>query len=50
MIEFNLEVSLPPSDDFYLQWQDIYWWQMKFNLECVIKDALKELGVTKNDN
>ena len=43
MIEFNLEVSLPPSDDFYLQWQDIYWWQMKFNLTYTIRKTMEKL-------
>lgn len=47
MIEFNLEVSLPPSDDFYLQWQDIYWWQMKFNLTVMLMNELERLGCEK---
>jgi hypothetical protein len=47
MIEFNIEVSLPPSDDFYLQWQDIYWWQMKFNLTVMLRNELERLGCEK---
>lgn len=49
MIEFNLEVSLPPTNDFYLQWQDIYWWQMKFNLTYTIRENNGEIEMTKKE-
>jgi len=42
-IEFNVNVNLPPKDDFYLQWSHIYWWQMKFNMEKSVRDAMQRL-------
>lgn len=40
----NLTINAKQSnpDDFYLQWKDIYWWQMKFNLKLMIIGAYKE--------
>ena len=36
-IEFKL-----PSDDFYLQWEHIYWWQCQFNLLISIRNILNQ--------
>lgn len=43
MIDVNVEL-LYPKDDFYLQWDYIYWWQVKITLEIMVKNALEELG------
>ena len=43
MIDVNVEL-LYPKDDFYLQWDYIYWWEVKINLEIMVKNALEELG------
>ncbi|WP_305514397.1 hypothetical protein [Methanobrevibacter sp. V14] len=32
-----------PKNDFYLQWDYIYWWQMKFNINKSVSDAICEL-------
>ena len=30
-------------DDFYLQWEHIFWWQVKFNLDYAIREAYNKL-------
>ena len=43
-IEFNVNVNIhPKDDDFYLQWNDIFWWQMRFNIEKLVRDAMQRL-------
>ena len=32
-----------PHDDFYLQWEHIFWWQVKFNLDYAIREAYNKL-------
>ena len=32
-----------PHDDFYLQWEHIFWWQVKFNLYCEIREGYNKL-------
>ncbi len=44
MIDVTIEVNDCLKNDFYLQWSYIYWWQMKINLEIMVKQSLKELG------
>ena len=44
MIEININCNLSEPNDFYLQWDYIYWWQMKFNLNLFIDDALQRLN------
>ena len=46
MIDVDVEFKLP-SDDFYLQWEHIYWWQLKFNMVITMQEELKRLGVEK---
>lgn len=44
MIEVNVDVKpLYPSDDFYLQWEHIFWWQVKFNLAYAIREEYNDL-------
>ena len=44
MINFDLEVNVNiPRDDFYLQWEHIYWWQLKFNIEVLIRDVNEKM-------
>lgn len=42
-IDLNIHVNESNPDDFYLQWPEIFWWQMKFNLDSAVKDALEGL-------
>lgn len=45
-INYDIEFKLP-SDDFYLQWEHIYWWQFKFNLTVMLRNELERLGCEK---
>ena len=36
-----------PSNDFYLQWEHIYWWQFQFNLMVMLRNELERLGCEK---
>lgn len=37
MFDITIEFKLP-TDDFYLQWEHIYWWQWAFNLKLQLKE------------
>jgi len=44
MIEVNVDVKpLYPSDDFYLQWKHIFWWQFQFNLDYAVREIMNDL-------
>lgn len=45
-INYDIDFKLP-LDDFYLQWEHIYWWQFKFNMTVQMEEELKRLGVKK---
>ena len=40
MIDVNVEFKLP-SDDFYLQWEHIFLWQLKFDMAITMQEELK---------
>ena len=42
-INNNAKQSNP--DDFYLQWPEIFWWQMKFNLDSAVMDYINKGGI-----
>ena len=46
MINVDVEFKLL-SDDFYLQWEHIFWWQLKFDMVIIMQEELKRLGVEK---
>ena len=46
MIDVDVEFKLP-SNDFYLQWEHIFWWQLKFDMVITMQEELKRLGVEK---
>lgn len=31
-----------PHDDYYLQWGEIYWWQLKFNIQKRLEQCITE--------
>lgn len=33
-----------PHDDFYLQWEHIFWWQFRFNLDYVVRGIMNDLN------
>ena len=41
-MNFQVEIKVNNSnpDDFYLQWPEIFWWQMKFNLDSAVNEAM----------
>ena len=41
-IDININTNICPKNDFYLQWSHIYWWQVKINLELMVKQAMCE--------
>ena len=45
MIDVNIKVKSSLPDDFYLQWDYIYWWQIRFNLKLMIINAMNEMRV-----
>jgi hypothetical protein len=48
-IDINIKVNPCLTDDFYLQWSYIYWWQMKINLQIMVTEAMKELNEIMGD-
>ena len=42
-VSVTINADIYPKDDFYLQWSYIYWWQVKINLEIMVKEAMKEI-------
>ena len=48
MITFNIEFNIP-SDNFYLQWDYIYWWQFRLNMSLSLQNYLKGLELSNND-
>ena len=46
MYNVNIEFKLP-TDDFYLQWEHIFWWQLKFDMVVTMQEELKRLGCEK---
>ena len=48
-IDLEINFNPCPTDDFYLQWCYIYWWQMKINLQIMVEKAMNELKVIMND-
>lgn len=43
-IDLNIQVNESNPDDFYLQWLEIFWWQMKFNLDSTVKEAMNYIN------
>lgn len=43
-IDLNIHVNESNPDDFYLQWPEIFWWQMKFNLDSAVKEAMNYIN------
>jgi len=41
-MEIKVKINLP-HDDFYLQWEYIFWWQFRFNLEYVVREIMNDL-------
>lgn len=39
-VSVKIDVKKSNPDDFYLQWPEIFWWQMKFNLDSAVKEAM----------
>ena len=46
MIDVDVEFKLP-SDDFYLQWEHIFWWKLRFDMVITMQEELKRFGVEK---
>ena len=41
----KIDVNQSNPDDFYLQWPEIFWWQMKFNLDSAVKEYINKGGI-----
>lgn len=39
-LSIKIDVKESNPDDFYLQWPEIFWWQMKFNLDLTVNEAI----------
>lgn len=46
-MNFSVKIDVKKSnpDDFYLQWPEIFWWQMKFNLDSAVMDYINKGGI-----
>lgn len=46
MTNIAVEINVINSnlDDFYLQWPEIFWWQMEFNLKLKVRKCMGTLG------
>lgn len=43
-LSIKIDVKKSNPDDFYLQWPEIFWWQMKFNLDLGVKEAMNYIN------
>ena len=39
-LSIKIDVKESNPDDFYLQWPELFWWQMKFNLDLTVNEAI----------
>ena len=44
-VSVKIDVKQSNPDDFYLQWSEIFWWQMKFNLDSAVKEYINKGGI-----
>ena len=43
MLELEINTFIP-VDDFYLQWDYIFWWHVRFQLNCLMWDTFEKIG------
>ena len=50
MQPIKVRVCIDPTknNDFYLQWDYIFWWQMRFNMKCMMTDEIEEVTTCVN--
>lgn len=43
-VSVKIDVKKSNPDDFYMQWPEIFLWQMKFNLDLAVNEAMNYIN------